>query len=95
MSRGSHNPLPWSCWVELEEKEHLSQERMSREGPALADGSWPCPWSMVGCHQALLVGGEAQAGLWDRTHQRQRPHARTLLRAVNDIPAIKLELMQR
>lgn len=82
--------------MELEEKECLGQERMSWEGPALVDGS--CPWSMApvpGCHQAVLVGGEAHAGVWDRTHRRQRPHARTLLRAVNDIPAIKLELMQR
>lgn len=84
--------------MELEEKERLGQERMSWEGPAVVDGSWPCPWSMApvpGCHQAVLVGGEAHAGVWDRTHLRQRPHARTLLRAVNDIPAIKLELMQR
>lgn len=90
--------------MELEEKERLGREGMSQEGQALADGS--CPWSVApvpGCHQALVVGGEARAGsqsqllrgVWDRTHRRQRPHARTLLRAVNDIPAIKLELMQR
>lgn len=51
--------------MELEEKERLGWERMSWEGPALVDGSWPCPWSVVavpGCHQAVLVGGEAVQG---------------------------------
>lgn len=85
---------------------------MSREAPALVDGS--CPW--LSPNAAQSCGGAerrrvlvAQRACWVSNPTLPRvsggfeagqtdssvPAAWTLLRAVNNIPAIKLELMQR
>lgn len=88
--------------MELEEKDHLDQERMSQAGPArlMAPGLVPDQWLLSLGVTKLWWCEERQCrvsihGVGDRTHRQQRPHARTLLRAVNDILAIKLKLMQR